>query len=392
MTSDARTISSQNYTTGYTYESAGRLSSITYASSGWVINYGRDAPGRFPMCPRRSRATARLISPPMSQHMPFGPASSWTYGNGVTDTRTFDLDYRMTSVKDAGTSNIQYLSYSWNAGNLVTAITDNVTPTANQTFAYDRTGQATYASSGIYGTASVTYNSNSSRLTAAGVNYTIPGTSNRVKKLGLVSILYTSSGNITSIGLDVATYNKANQMALVAISGGVTSGYNYDAFGQRLKLKTGTSPFQVQIYDLSSHMLTETSQAATPLETDYVYMDGMPLSAIQPAAATISALHTDLIGTVQKATDASKTLVWACNYGAFGACTPSTATITQNLRLPGMINDATGLYHWGFRNYNKSLGQGMEADPIGLAGSFPGYPLATVNPYPVCAQQPDHEF
>src|SRR5438067_139834 len=33
-------------------------------------------------------------------HMPFGPASSWTYGNGVTDTRTFDLDYRMTSVTD----------------------------------------------------------------------------------------------------------------------------------------------------------------------------------------------------------------------------------------------------------------------------------------------------
>ena len=35
-------------------------------------------------------------------HMPFGPASCWTYGNGVTDTRTFDLDYRMTSVKDTG--------------------------------------------------------------------------------------------------------------------------------------------------------------------------------------------------------------------------------------------------------------------------------------------------
>ena len=59
--------------------------------------------------------------------MPFGPASSWTYGNGVTDTRTFDLDYRMTSVTDTGTGNIQYLSYSYNAANLVTAITDHVT-------------------------------------------------------------------------------------------------------------------------------------------------------------------------------------------------------------------------------------------------------------------------
>jgi hypothetical protein len=95
--------------------------------------------------------------------MPFGPASSWTYGNGVTDTRTFDLDYRMTGVKDAGTSNIQYLSYSYNAANRVTAITDHVTAADNQTFAYDRTGQITFAS-GVYGTGTISYNSNSSRL------------------------------------------------------------------------------------------------------------------------------------------------------------------------------------------------------------------------------------
>ena len=35
--------------------------------------------------------------------MPFGPVASLTWGNGVTDARTFDLDYRMTSVKDVGT-------------------------------------------------------------------------------------------------------------------------------------------------------------------------------------------------------------------------------------------------------------------------------------------------
>ena len=365
VTSDARTITGQNYTTGYTFESAGRLSSITYASSGWLISYGRDSAGQisYVSATQPSHSPVNLAS--YVKHMPFGPASSWTYGNGVTDTRTFDLDYRMTSVRDTGTGDIQYLSYSWNAFNNVTGITDHVNAAKNQSFTYDRTGQITFASGG-YGAGSVTYNSNSSRLTAAGLTYTIPGTSNRVKKLALANILYTSSGNITSIGLDVSTYNKANQMALVAISGGVTSGYNYDAFGQRLKLKTNTSPFQVQIYDLSGHMLTETSQAATPVETDYAYMDDMPLSAIQPGAATISALHTDNIGTVQKATDASKTLVWACAYNAFGTCTPSPASITQSLRLPGMINDATGLYHWGFRDYNKTLGQGMEADPLGI--------------------------
>ena len=55
----------------------------------------------------------------------------------------------------------------------------------------------------------------------------------------------------------------------------------------------------------------------------------MPLSAIQPAAATISALHTDNIGTVQRATNSAKTVVWTGNYSLFGAVTP-TATITMN--------------------------------------------------------------
>ena len=54
--------------------------------------------------------------------MPFGPVSGFTYGNGVTDTRTFDLDYRTTSIKDAGTGgNIQYSSYGYDADNNVTA-------------------------------------------------------------------------------------------------------------------------------------------------------------------------------------------------------------------------------------------------------------------------------
>ena len=69
--------------------------------------------------------------------MPFGPVSAFTYGNGITDTRTYDLDYRTTSIKDVGSSNIQYLSYGYDSDDNVTSITDNVTPANNQTLTYD---------------------------------------------------------------------------------------------------------------------------------------------------------------------------------------------------------------------------------------------------------------
>lgn len=60
----------------------------------------------------------------------------------------------------------------------------------------------------------------------------------------------------------------------------------------------------------------------------------------------------------------------------------------MNLRFPGAIADATGLDHLRFRDLNSTLGQWMEADPIGLAGSFPGYPYATVNGYPYAGNNP----
>ena len=47
ITFDSRTLNGQTYKTGYTYESAGRLSSITYASSGWIVGYGRDSAGQI---------------------------------------------------------------------------------------------------------------------------------------------------------------------------------------------------------------------------------------------------------------------------------------------------------------------------------------------------------
>ena len=332
--------------------------------------------------------------------MPFGPLASLTWGNGVTDTRTFDLDYRMTGVKDVATGNIQYLSYGYDAGNNVTSITDHVTPADNQTFHYDLLSRISYAS-GPYGSvSSITYDSSSNRKAYGATTYTIPGTSNRMTKAGSSTITYISTGNMSGIGSGVLTYNKANQMATAKPSTTLNT-YTYDAFGQRLKIKTAGTPFSVDIYDLNGHLLTETSHATTPVETDYAYLDGMPLSAIQSAAATISALHTDNIGTVQRATNSAKTIVWTGNYTPDGAVTPTT-TITMNLRLPGMYADSTGYYHNGNRDRAPSVFGGyIQSDPLGIApwlllpsqgpNTYPyanGNPITNIDPWGLQAEGP----
>jgi RHS repeat-associated protein len=374
ITADAKTIAGHTWTGNYSYDSASRFSTITYASSGWKVAYTRDSAGQITSVTDTQPGHAATNLATSITHMPFGPASSWTYGNGVTDARTFDLDYRMTSVTDHGTSNIQYVSYSWDADNNLHVLTDNVTPGNSITLTYDAVNRLVHAGG------SITYDSNSNVLTVGGVTNTVPAGSDLISVSNGGNYSYDSAGNLTQVACCATqTYSQANRLA-------TASGYSYayDAFNQRLKTKATGTPFAVYMYDLNGHLLSETNSGT---ETDYVYLDGMPLSVIQPGAATVSALHTDHLGTVQAATSSTKSVVWECAYSGFGACTPSPATITQNLRFPGMYADGSGYYYNINRYYypGDNNGRYIQPDPLGLLGpqtpnSNP-FPYAGMNPY-----------
>ena len=380
-TANNRTISSQAYNTGYTYESAGRLATITYASAGWKLTYVRDSAGQITSVTDKPPSSGAVNLATSVTHMPFGPVASFTYGNGVTDTRTYDLDYRMTSVKDTATSNIQYNSYGYDADNNVHTITDNVTSANNQTLTYNRI-DALKSATGVYGTiSSITYDSNSNRLTYGSTTYTVPSGSDKMSAIGATSITYSSTGNLTAIGTTPTfTWNKANQMATGVLSG-TTSTYLYGYDSMRQKITVGTGVPSVTQYDPAGELIFENN---TRVETDYAYLDGMPIAAIQPVAATVSALHTDQIGTVLRATNASKTVVFTANYDPNGKTTPTT-TITQNMRLPYNYNDATKLYHNGVRDNNPDYtlagGRYAEVDPLGLGGGINPYIYAGNNAY-----------
>ena len=91
------------------------------------ISYVRDNAGQISSITDKPPSSGAVNLATSITHLPFGPVASLTYGNGVTDARTYDLDYRMTSVKDVATGNIQYISYGYDADNNVHTITDNVT-------------------------------------------------------------------------------------------------------------------------------------------------------------------------------------------------------------------------------------------------------------------------
>ncbi len=76
-------------------------------------------------------------------------------------------------------------------------------------------------------------------------------------------------------------------------------------------------------------------------------------------------IHNDHLGTPQKLTDSTGTVVWAADYKPFGEATVTVSTITNNLRFPGQYYDQeTGLHYNYFRNYNPVIGRYVEVDPL----------------------------
>lgn len=387
LTSNARTIASTAYTTGYTYESAGRLASITYPGSSWAVNYARDAAGQVSGITATQPSHSPVNVATSIAHLPYGPVSGFTYGNGVTDTRTYDLDYRATSVRDTGTSgDIFYLSYGYDAANNPTSITDNVTATNSQALQYDAIDRLKYASSGTYGTVgSITFDSNSNRKTYGGLNFTVPATSDRTSQVGSAAVTYDSAGNITGVGTNTMAYNQANQLATITRS--VAWNYGTDAFGRRLTMAGGTVS-GTYAYGQSGAIIFE-SRTGKP-ELNYVWLDPgaggaesfTPVAAITPGTTAVNALHFDRLGTPQKATNPSQTLVYNLNMNPNGAGTPSVGTLSMNLRWPGQFNDNTGMYNNGYRTYlDFTFPTYLQPDPIGLAGGLNPYIYAKMNPF-----------
>jgi RHS repeat-associated protein len=91
--------------------------------------------------------------------------------------------------------------------------------------------------------------------------------------------------------------------------------------------------------------------------------------------------HNDHLGTPQKMTDSSGTIVWAADYKPFGEATITVSTITSNLRGKGQYADAeTGLLYNYSRNLNTTIGRYNEADRIGLRGGINPYRFVANNP------------
>jgi RHS repeat-associated protein len=362
LLSEMRTSGAATLATTYSYDAASRTASITYPSQ-WSVTYTRDTMGRITAVNAQApggKATQSIVS--AVGYQPFGAVNALTYGNGIAETRSFDLDYRLKSITDI----VQKLTYSYDAAGNVLGVSDGLNPPNNQIAGYDALNRLTSAS-GSYG----------------GLNYSYDANGNRLSDTS--STTSDGLGSVTSL-----TYNQGGRLATASNAQQQLTEYSYDAFGHRLVKVGAVTATTIYQYSRGGQLLEEADGQGHP-QVDYVYMDSRPIATIQASNNQVYFLHSDRLDAPQMATDGAQAIAWSTSYQPFGQISSAPTAITEDLRLPGQESDIeTGLYHNGFRDYVPGWGRYQASDPIGLAGGLNGYayvgsnPLRYADPFGLC--------
>ena len=284
-------------------------------------------------------------------YKPFGGVSSITYGNGLTGSIGYDTQYRIVSLSTGTVQNLSYSSYDAN-GN-ITGITNVLDATKNKAFTYDTLDRLSSATaSGIWGSLGWTYDGVGNRQTENSNSYTYAPNTNKLAGANGNTYGYDNNGNTTTEGSRQYIYNQ-NQRLIQVNNGATTASYTYNGNGQRVK-KVVNGTTTVFHYSLNGQLIAE-SDSAGNTTAEYVYLNGQPLAMI--VGANTYYYHNDHLGTPQKMTDSSGTVVWAADYKPFGEATITVGTITNNLRGIGQYFDAeTGTIYNYLRDLKKATG------------------------------------
>lgn len=349
------------------YDNTGRLVSQTYPS-GRILSYLRDSAGSVTgLKVDAPNGSSTLLASDIT-YAPDGPLTHITYGNGLSEDRTYDLSYQVQSIT---VGNVLKRSYAYSTdGNIINA-KDELNPVYSDTVSYDAIDRMVQ-SSGWYGVYSFTYDANGNRtsVTRSGTKdtYSISTSNNYLTKTSVAAASYTydASGNIVKRGSDVFAYNGYSQLTGATVNG-TTAQYLYNGQGQRA-VKTISGQTTLYFYDNDGHLLSEANASTGAITREYVWLGNKPVAYLFGDKGYY--VHTDNTDTPQLLTDNQGNVVWTIQTYPFGKQTFS-GSVTFNLRYPGQyFDEETGLHYNWHRYYDPNTGRYITSDPIGLAGEL----------------------
>lgn len=381
---------------GYAYDGANQLTRIDYPL-GFSIHYTRNGAGQVSQVQLQVGDATPTALASQIQYLPFGPLKSLTWANGLSLSRSYDQDYRLTQQQVAtwtsaygydANSNIETLQSSL-LGNLsygydaLDRLTSEQRADLQQSYAYDAVGNRL--------SKTATPIVDGSPQASATTELAYAANSNRLAERDGTPVTSDATGNLTQDRPDrQLEYDQQNRLVRVRIGGTPVAEYRYNALGQRTH-KLTASGMTLFLYGPDGQLLEERLLSTTGQRQGsqfYIWLDQMPIAGISVsyaadgsvASSTPFYLHTDHLGTPRVATNHNQQPIWSWVSDAFGVG-QTTGSLTLNLRFPGQYYDQeSGLHYNYFRDYDPQTGRYVESDPIGLEGGLNTYGYVEGNP------------
>jgi len=385
-----QTTNGQSFTLRYAYTTAGELSSLTYPD-GTVADYVRNALGRVVEVGVTRSGSSREVLLSQASYAPFGPVTSWTYGNGRILNRAYNQNYQPIAIQDTAVGGLD-LGFGFDAVGNLTQLTPATNPAPVASFDYDALNRLTafrdQPSNAVI--ESYTYDKTGNRTSSTDSigtqTYVYPSTSHRLSQIGATNRGYDAAGNATSIGAKGFEYNAANRLSSVSNGGVVARRYGYNGKGEQVRRQPDNFN-SYALYDEVGHWLGEYADGGNPVQ-QVIWIDDMPVGVI-----TDNQLHyvePDHLGTPRTVIDPVRNVpVWAWDLKgeAFGNSAPDSDpdgdgnSFVFDLRFPGQRFDiASGFSQNYFRDYDPASGRYVESDPIGLGGGVSTFGYASASP------------
>ncbi|KLB47839.1 type IV secretion protein Rhs [Xanthomonas euvesicatoria] len=378
----------------YDYTVGGQLRRMTYPD-GAVVDYVRNTQGQTTEVGVTPAGGSRQVLLGNASYYPFGPAASWTYGNGRTLARRYDLDYRPQAIQDTRPGGLE-VGFGFDPVGNLTALTPAGNTTPEISLGYDTLGRLTGLKDGRTGTlidgysVDATGNRLSAKVGTTTQIYSYPTDSHRLSAVAGVARSYDAAGNTTAIGGTARqyTYDTTGRMTQARHAGAVTMNYRYNGKGEQVRRFLGTTNTYT-LYDEAGHWLGDYDSNGAPKQ-QAIWLDDLPVGLLANANK-LHYIEPDHLGSPRVVIDPTRDVAvwtWSLKGEAFGNTAPNQdpdgdgAALVLDMRFPGQRFDAaSGLNQNYFRDYDPATGRYGQSDPFGLRGGISTFGYALQGPF-----------
>lgn len=240
LTNETRVQDGVTLALSYGWDENRNLLSMTYPS-GRTVTYTYDTNDRPTQVLMSYQSQNTTLASGLA-YDPFGPLTGLTTGDGLTETRTFDVAGQIDTLHLAPSTGpaLLDLNYTFDETANITSIADTLDASKNKTYGYDLLDRLTTAGIGGLGNFSYSYDPTGNRTQAVEpqgtTDYTIKSTNNQIDSLSGAmtgTFTYNAHGDTSSDGTKSFSYNLTHQL-IQAAQGATTLGtYQYDGLSRR---------------------------------------------------------------------------------------------------------------------------------------------------------------